>query len=66
MNNIDDNIISMRKKLPPKERLSQLVGLRMRPEEYRTLKHEAEAHGLDLQNYVRMLVKTHPRRKAGK
>jgi len=66
MNTIDDNIIDMRKKLPPKERLSQLVGLRMRPEEYRALKREGEAHGLDLQNYVRMLVKTHQSRKAGK
>jgi predicted DNA binding CopG/RHH family protein len=66
MDIIDDNIMHMRKKLPPQERLSQLVGLRMRPEEHRMLKKEAEAHGLDLQNYVRMLVKTHPSRKAGK
>ncbi len=61
-----DNNYGMRKKLPPKERLSQLVGMRMRPEEYQALKREAEAHGLALQNYVRMLVKTHPSRKAGK
>ena len=61
-----DNTYSMRKKLHPKERLSQLVGMRMRPGEYRALKREAEAHGLDLQNFIRLLLKTHPSRKAGK
>lgn len=56
----------MKKKFRPEDRLSQLVGLRLRREEYLALKGEAGKHGLDLLNYIRMLLKTHQGRKGRK
>ena len=60
------NMNRRRKKLPARQQLLHLVGLRMRPQEYLALKREAEEHELDLQNYLRMLLKTHQHRKGRK
>jgi hypothetical protein len=45
------------------EPLSMLVGLRLPLSEFRALWEEAEKSGLDMVSYLRMLIRTHPRRK---
>ena len=43
--------------------LRMLVGLRLTLSDFETLWMEAEAMGLDLVSYLRMLIKSHPARK---
>ena len=53
----------MVRKVSKEKRLSKFLGLRLTEGDYQSLVKEAERMGLDVVSYIRMLVKTHPRRR---